>query len=138
MKTLIVYASMTGNTKKVADAIAKEIGATAKPVKEITKSPDVDLLFVGSGIFAGKPHQEIMQFLQRLPKVRGKKAAVFGTYGTAHHALDYIKIELEKKGYKVLSVFGCKGNSLWLFNEGHPEEDLDDARRFARSVLKMR
>lgn len=49
MRALVVYESMFGNTKKIASAIADELGCAAVPVKEATQAQlaAVDLVVVG-------------------------------------------------------------------------------------------
>ena len=51
MNYAVAYYTRSGNTKKVADAIAEVIGV---PTTDISKglSADVDVLFLGSSLYA--------------------------------------------------------------------------------------
>lgn len=95
-KVLIVYWSKYGNTKQVAEAIAKGINEAKKAevvVKNVkdTKPEEVqkyDALIIGSPNHGGGPVGDIKNFLKKLEKInlKEKSAAVFDT-----HARDDIK-----------------------------------------------
>ena len=51
MKVAVRYFSRGGNTKKLAEAIASAIGVEAKDVS-FGLNEDVDLLFLGSSVYA--------------------------------------------------------------------------------------
>jgi flavodoxin len=84
MKALVIFDSNFGNTKLVADSIARGLGgARAVSVKDF-KSSDlaaVKLLIVGSPIIGWKPTEKMIKFLSTLKKGRlnGVKAAAFDT-----------------------------------------------------------
>ncbi|MGI6263300.1 MAG: flavodoxin family protein [Succiniclasticum sp.] len=81
MKILIIYSSVTGNTRAVAEAIAKSLpdGADLVPANAVTENPaGYDLVFAGFWAFrrgADLMAQRAMSFLH------GQKVAVFGTCG---------------------------------------------------------
>ena len=55
--------SRGGNTRKVADAIAEELGIKARDVT--ASSPDdAKILFLGSGTYGGKPGEAMMKFIE--------------------------------------------------------------------------
>jgi flavodoxin len=68
MKSLVIYDSNYGNTKLVAEEIAKNIGDGVKAisVKKIDKSDikDLDLLIIGSPINGWRPTESIVAFLE--------------------------------------------------------------------------
>jgi len=145
MNFLVVYFSRGGKTRKVAEAIAQELGCEAVDVKKET--PDVsgvELLIVGSGQYVGKlnsPHvrmyKTLQGFLDRLQPSSKSKAAVFATAGGPDPKCIYAMEEvLETKGYKVISSFKCRGQFLF-FNRGHPtKDDLKNAKAFASDLKK--
>ena len=45
------YYSKTGNTKKLAEVVAKQVGVTAKPIMEQIED-DIDILFLGGAVYA--------------------------------------------------------------------------------------
>lgn len=80
MQVLVVYSSKTGNTKKLAEAIAKgveevpEVKSLVKPVAEVTRE---DLLqsrgiIAGSPVYFGSMTAEMKEFLDKYVGVRKK------------------------------------------------------------------
>lgn len=63
MSSIIIYASKTGNTKKVAEYIASKIGAKAVSVKEDVDLSQYDRIILGTGIYAGKPGKPMAKFV---------------------------------------------------------------------------
>lgn len=47
----VIYYSLTGNTKKVADAIAAELGVDAENVKTKDMLAEDSLVFLGAGLY---------------------------------------------------------------------------------------
>lgn len=122
----------------MAEAIAQELGCRSVDVAEET--PDlsgVDMLLVGSGYYGGKTDDRLLTFLNNLQPSSDKKAAVFATAGGPDPKIIYVlQGALEAKGYKVVSSFKCRGQFLFL-NRGHPnEDDLRNAKTFARDLKK--
>lgn len=81
MKILIIYSSATGNTKAVAEAIAKSLpGATLVAARDVTENPvGCDLVFVG--FWAFRRGADLMA-QRAMGHLHGQKIAVFGTCGT--------------------------------------------------------
>jgi len=145
MKTMIVYTSVHHqNTEKVAKVIAEALEAELIPVANA--KPEMlttgDLIGFGSGIYFGKHHKTLLQFVETLPPATQKKAFVFSTCGDGkmHHAA--LKEKLANRGFVIVDEFCCKGwdtvGPLKLFggiNKGKPDEkDLAAARTFAQGL----
>ena len=124
MKVLVIYDSKTGNTQKMADAIAEgamEAGAEVA-VKKIGEPFSLILLAEYDGVAFGSPTRyadvtnEMKDLLQHVEayvklgkmKMKGKKAAVFGSYGYdgAWVMEERLKGYVEALGYKV-SIKTC-------------------------------
>ena len=145
MKTLIVYTSVHHqNTEKVAKVMAEALEADLVPTMEAQPGmlAAYDLVGFGSGIYFGKHHKTLLQFVETLPPMTQKKAFVFSTSGdgTMHHTA--LKEKLADRGFVVVDEFCCKGwdtvGPLKLFggiNKGKPDEnDLAAARAFAQGL----
>ena len=145
MKTLIVYTSVHHqNTEKVAKVMAAELEADLTPTGNA--KPETlaayDLIGFGSGIYFGKHHKTLLQFVETLPPVAQKPVFVFSTCGDGkmHHAA--LKEQLVNKGFVIVDEFCCRGwdtvGPLKLFggiNKGRPDEnDLAAARAFAQGL----
>lgn len=133
----VVYVSRSGNTKKVAGAVAKGASAKAVSVEEANLSKPVNILFVGGSIYAGKIDGKLRDFLSALRKDQVKIVAVFGTAASKKSALPEVKAILEPKGILVSDdAFQCKGKFM-MVGSGHPNvEDLKHAEVFAKRICE--
>lgn len=162
MKVLIAYFSQTGNTEKIARAIydtAVNEARTLASVDEVKDLDSPDLIFVGFPIIHHSVPGPVARLILQIPADRS--VAFFATHGCMRGgklAVEgfYHAVSLASKLH-MLGSFGCQGKVNhhlleefshlpeyrgWL-NEarssiGHPDEaDLEDARRFAASMLVM-
>jgi len=85
MKTLVIYDTNYGNTKKIAKAIASKLGKNTKTVSVVDlKKKDikgVDVLVMGCPVIACSPTEKMSQFLASFKdnELKGIKAASFDT-----------------------------------------------------------
>jgi len=80
MKIAVRYQSRGGNTKAVAEAIAKAAGVTAKPI-DAPLDEVVDILFVGGGVYAWTIDNSLKSYLENLSRESVKSVAAFTTGG---------------------------------------------------------
>jgi flavodoxin len=138
----IIYFSRSGNTKKVATAIAEEFGNKVRHIRTVESLPEGADVFLGSGLYFMRPSKLVRQFI-RNNDFHGKKVAIFGT-STSGIGIETIGMEwlLKRKGAIIVGKFYCPGRFFlriagkFLFiRKGRPEEkDLEKARVFARSI----
>ena len=137
MKVNVIYRSRKGDTELLAQEIALHCGTEAIDITEPHTLGETDLLFVGTGIFGGKPDELVMEYLDRLPvnKIRG--AAVFSTSPDGEDSTGLLVSVLEHKGIAVYRHrYSCMGRYLFK-SKGHPdEEDIQKAGEFADKVLR--
>jgi flavodoxin len=147
MKTLIIYISVHhGNTEKIAKAMANTVDAALLEVKQANASmlEQYDLIGFGSGIYFGKHHESLLEFVDRLPVFRNKKAFIFSTSGLRTMAFVHdfdkpLKKSLQRKGFGIIGRFSCRGLDTYRatklvggINKGRPNaEDLRQAEDFA-------
>ena len=133
----VVYYSITGNTKKVAEAIAAELGVKAESVKAKRELDKDSFVFLGSGCYGGRPGGKLRKFIAR-NDFKGRQVALFGTSGSGEGAEVRVMEELLKPtGALIRGSFYCQGKSFFLFNRGHPSnEELTNAREFANEMKK--
>ena len=137
MKTWVLYYSKGGNTKKIADAIAEELGVPkAEQIPPAYPPEGVSLLFLGTGVYAGKPDPKMVEFIRTLSSDRVKNAVVFGTNGGQDTAIETVKSLLKEKGINVIDeTFSCKGKFFLFFNRKKPDgNDIKAAKQFARRI----
>jgi flavodoxin len=134
----VLYYSLTGNTRKMAAAIAGELGVEAQSVKSAAGVPKDGLLFLGSGSYGDKPSDDMAKFIEN-NKFTGRKVALFGTSGKgAGLEVRVMEEALKQKGANIIGNYYCKGKAFVVVNIGHPgRDDLEGARKFAREMAKI-
>ena len=80
MKIAVRYQSRGGNTKAVAEAIAKEAGVTAETIT-VPVSDTVDVLFIGGGLYKWGIDSTLKNYLENLDPAIVKSVAAFSTGG---------------------------------------------------------
>lgn len=149
-KALVMYISIHhGNTEKVAEIIAVHLGADLLRVGEADagKLGQYDLIGFGSGVYFGKHHRTLLDFVGTLPVLRNKKAFIFSTSGLrrirfVHDFSKPLRAKLQHKGFDIVGEFSCRGLDTFGatiivggINRGRPnEEDLKQAEDFARAL----
>jgi flavodoxin len=149
MKALIIYISVHhGNTEKVAKLMASILDADLLQVKQVDASmlEKYDLIGFGSGIYFGKHHESLLDFVDKLPIIRNKKAFIFSTSGLRKiwfiHDFDKpLKEKLQRKGFYIIGEFSCRGYdtskaamTVGGINRGRPNaKDLKRAGEFVSS-----
>ncbi len=141
MKPFVVYSTKTGNTRKVALAIADALGTEAHDAArtDVSEIPKGAFVIAGSGVYGGKAGREIMDFVQSLPDVKAGKAATFETSGEGETPVAGREIAgiLKNRGYDVMGHFVCPGRLFFILRRGYPgKKDLDAARKFALGLKK--
>lgn len=137
MNIEIIYASMTGHTRRVAEAMAEELGVEAKDVKDSPKFDYADIVFLGSGIYASKPDKELCTYARRINEEKAGRVVLFYTSMTGIATAGDLRDILEQNGLKPEDhEFSCKGKFLF-FSRKHPDQDdIAQARGFARATLE--
>ena len=134
MKVEVRYYTRSGNTKKLAEAIAKAVGVEARTVDEPLKE-DVDILFLGSSVYAYGVDDNIKKFISNI-EVKIGKVVNFSTAALIKSTYKQVGKLLEKKGIaQAEEEFYCKG-SFGSIHKGKPDEnDCRAAAEFAKKVI---
>ena len=134
MKIEIRYCSKTGNTKKLADAIAQELNNEAKELSAplIEK---VDILFLCNSVYWAGADSSVKKFITENKSNIGLLVNV-STAAMIESTYAQIKKIAEKEGVKLSDKeFHCRGKFTAL-HSGHPDEsDIAAAKAFARKVI---
>lgn len=111
MKIAIVYQSMTGNTKALAEAIREELQGQEIVLFGDPQPVEADLYLVGSWTDKGMCHQGITEYLKSL---KHKKIGYFGTAGFGGSQEYYDTLfqrvaEVVDSTNQLLGSFYCQG-----------------------------
>jgi flavodoxin len=121
MKIAIRYQSRGGNTREVAETIAKTAGVTAEPIEKQIVEP-VDLLFIGGGVYQWDIDPSLKNYLEELDPKLVKSVAAFTTAGGMDKTKAILSI-VKSKGInaeeEVLSIKVGVRNHAWLGGKGY-------------------
>ncbi|WP_458404434.1 flavodoxin family protein [Methanobrevibacter sp.] len=134
MNIAIRYYTKTGNTKKLADAIAEVCNVEAETVAE-PLTEDVDILFLGSAVYAAGIDNSIKEFLKNI-SVNVGCIYSFSSAALLESTFGQVKKEAEANGLKISDdEFHCRG-AFKLIHRGRPnDEDLKNAQEFAKRII---
>ena len=149
-KTIVICKSVHHHsTARVAERIADVLGADVVSPEEVpyTSLDQYDLVGFGSGVYYGRFHEALSNWVHGLPEkaLAQKPAFVFSTSGLSslwklwHRPFTRA---LARKGFDVIGEFHCRGfdswGPLWLaggINRHHPDDhDLARADEFAHAM----
>ena len=166
MKIAIIYDSITGNTKKIAEAIKAECEDKDILFGDMqTNINEAELIFIGTWTDKGNCSEKVKE---KLASIQNKKIAIFGTAGFGgseeyFHTLYQRVKEFVPKTNEILGYFYCQGKmplsvkdryvkmitehpedkrlqvSLENFEEAlsHPDQkDVENAKKFAKEIIK--
>ena len=133
MKFAVRFYTKTGNTKRLAEAIANELGVEALPLTSPITEP-VDILFLGNSYYAFSIDPEVRNFVASLSKDKVGKIVNFGSAALLNSTYKKVKAEAEKVGIPMDErEFHCKGEFKML-HKGKPDaDDMRAAAEFAAS-----
>ncbi len=131
MKVQVRYYSRSGNTKVLADAIAK--GANVKAISidddNALIAEKTDILFIGGALYAYGLDSKIKKYISELDANNIKKAIVFSTSWISKHSIDLLKKELAKKNINVSEEY------IYYKNKPNSNE-LKEAEETTKKILK--
>jgi flavodoxin len=136
MTFAVRYYTKTGNTKKLAEAVAKELGVEALPITEpVTEK--VDILFLGNSYYAFSIDPEVRKFVASLDKDIIGKIVNFGSAAMLNSTYKKVKAEAAKVGIPMEEKeFHCRGEFKGV-HKGKPDAaDLKAAADFAKGFLQ--
>jgi len=150
VRAVVLYISIHhGNTEKVAKAMTNALNADLLTLSQVHCEilDQYDLIGFGSGIYFGRHHKSLLDFVDKLPMLGNKKAFIFSTSGLRKIPFIYdfdkpLREKLQRKGFDILGYFSCRGYDTWGLtklvggiNKGRPNaEDLEQAKSFARRI----
>ncbi len=136
MKIAVRYYTKTGNTKRLAEAVAKAVGVEALPISEPVTDP-VDILFLGNSYYAFTIDPEVRRFVAQLNKEKVGKIVNFGSAAMLNSTYKKVKAEAAKAGIPMDErEFHCKGEFKGI-HKGKPDAaDLAAVAAFAAEIVK--
>ena len=95
MKIAVRYYTKTGNTKRLAEAVAKAVNTEALPLESPIDEP-VDILFLGNSYYAFSIDPEVRKFIQSLDRSKVGRIVNFGSAAMLNSTYKKVKAEADK------------------------------------------
>ena len=135
MKIAVRYYTKTGNTKRLAEAIAKALGVEAQPISTPI-AEQVDILFLGNSYYAFTIDPEVRDFVRGLDRTKVGKIVNFGSAAMLNSTYKKVKAAADQAGIPMDErEFHCKGEFKGI-HKGRPDEnDMKAAAEFARKIV---
>jgi flavodoxin len=134
MNPCIIYFSRTGNTKRLAQAIAD---ATKAPIYDLASTQpsaieNCDLLILGTPVEGASPAKETIAFIENMPQSKGKKVILFCTYRAFgnERTMKNMEKRLTEKGYQTIAKISKKGM------KPEKEEDFSEILSEVKKILE--
>ena len=135
MKIAVRYYTKTGNTKRLAEAVAGAVGVEAMPIS-VPIEEAVDVLFLGNSYYAFSIDPEVRGFVSSLDKNKVGRIVNFGSAAMLNSTWKKVKAEADKVGIPMdKREFHCKGEFKGI-HKGKPDEsDMKAAAEFAKKIV---
>ena len=135
MTVAVRYHSRSGNTEKLALAIAEEVGVQAEKVS-VPLTEKADLLFLGSALYAGSVDKAVKKFIV---ENKDNIGVIYNFSTSASPSTTYksVKKIAAANGVAIAEqAFDCRGKFLFM-HKGHPDAtDTGNAAAFAKEVMQ--
>ncbi len=124
MRVAVRYYSRGGNTKVMAEALARGAGCEAISIDD-PKAPitqDVDLLFIGGALYAYSLDAKLVDYIKTLPADKIGRAVCFGTSFLTRRPVFLIQGKLKEQGITIAQQAA--------YSHGKPKPSLVEALEF--------
>lgn len=161
MKILIAFYSLSGNTKKIAEAVAKAVGGEMLEIKTKKALPDkgakmylaiglqmifkgsidtlpsdknpddYDLIFFGTPVWAGDYAPATKSFLKKA-KIKNKKIALFCVHGSDSPGKAFESLEKELASNEIVGKIDFKMDAI---TDAQLADNLQKTEQWAREIV---
>jgi flavodoxin I len=107
---VIIYLTLSGNTKKIAEAIAEgamsqELSTTVVNFQDTTPKLlcEAEVVGIGSPTYMHTMHGQMKKFMDGLHSMHGKKGVAFGSYGWSGESAAQVDAYLKEIGVETVA-----------------------------------
>ncbi len=131
MNIAVRYYTRSGNTQKLAMAIADTVGVKAENVS-VPLSEKTDILFLGSSVYAGGVDPAVKIFLEENAENIGQ-IVNFSTAALLSSTYKQVKKLADENGIKMAEAeFHCRGSFAFLHKNRPNTKDINNVKIFAQ------
>jgi len=156
MKTIVVYDSMYGSTKKIAQSIGGAITGDVRVINATEVNPSelesVDLLIVGAPTQGFRPTKPVQTIIESIPgdTLKGVNMAAFDTRVHSSDVGKGLRLFMKIGGYaapRIANALKKKGGNLVVLPEGFfvkdkegplKEGELERAASWAKEIVESK
>lgn len=130
------YYTKTGNTRKLAEAVAEAAGVEALPISSPVEEY-TDILFLGNSYYAFNIDPEVRDFIRSLDPGKVGRIVNFGSAAMLNSTWKKVREEADRAGIPLDErEFHCKGEFMGI-HKGRPNaEDLRAAADFTKTFIE--
>lgn len=130
MKVQVIYTSLTGCTKKLAEAIYENLPAEEKSIHDLkdgVPAVDGDIVLLGYCVMMGGPGRDMQELMK---SIKGRAVGVFctlGYYAESEHARKALErgIELVTDDNELMGAYVCNGAVAQTLKKNKGEAPAD-------------
>lgn len=131
----VIYATKTQHSRKLAEAIGKELGVEAKNIAEHPQPKASGLLFIVGGIYAGSSNPDLLSYAEKLDaSIARKVVLVTSSASNVHRSQRELRTLLEKKGINVVDEITCTGGFLFIKFRHPNKKDIQAIVEAAKDI----
>ena len=139
MSIIVAYHTKTGHSRKLARAVAADLGTEALDIRRWKPGLQADTLLLFGGIYGGKSDGPMLVFARALRPRDVHRAVLFTSCASGKGRQGDVRTALADAGIEVEAAeFVCPGSFL-MFRIGRPNaRDIREAIAFARQYAAPR
>lgn len=136
MNIAVRYYTKSGNTQKLAVAIADAVGVEAQDVS-VPLTEKADILFLGSSVYAAGVDEAVKQFIAE-NKANIGKIYNFSTAAILSSTYKQVQKLAEENGIAMAEQeFHCRGSFSVMHRNRPNAADLQNVTEFAKNVVNQ-
>jgi len=133
----VVYATKTQHSKKLAEAIGKELDVEAINITKHPHHKASGLLFLVGGIYAGKSNPDLLSYAEKLDaSITSKVVLVTSSASATHRNQRDLRELLVGKGIDVVDEITCPGGFLFIKFSRPNKIDIQSVAEAAKNISR--
>jgi flavodoxin len=133
----VVYATKTQHSKKLAEAIGKELNVGVKNIAVHPQPEAAGLLFLVGGIYAGKSNPDLLSYAEKLDvSITSKVVLVTSSASATHRSQRELRALLVGKGIDVIDEITCPGGFLFIKFSRPNKIDIQSVAETAKKISR--
>lgn len=136
MNIKLVYYTKTGHSRKIAEAVGKELAIEPLDIADNPTLFGADILFIVGGIYNGVSAGEMIQFGEKLRPAMAQRVAIITSSAFRKDTQQQLSMTLKSNYIEVVGECLVRG-AFTVISMGHPnKQDYNTAVEFAKNLIQ--